>query len=58
METTKFQHFPKGIDELGAIVEVCVKITKQSIFKSIHKNIPWKFQHCCITEYSISINLQ
>ena len=37
METNKFQHFPKGIDELGPIVEVCVRITKQSIFESIHK---------------------
>ena len=37
METTKFQHFPKGNSALGSIVEVCVKMTKQLIFKSIHK---------------------
>ena len=35
----RFDHFFKGKSELGSLVESCVKLTKQLLYKSIGRNI-------------------
>ena len=39
IKKTTFKHFPKGHSELGAMVEICVKLVKRLIHASIGKNI-------------------
>ena len=35
----RFDHFYKGKSELGSLVETCVKLTKQLLYKSMGRNI-------------------
>ena len=39
MQSVKFEQFPKGRKELGSMVEICVKLVKRLIFKSIGRNV-------------------
>ena len=39
IQTPEFKHYFKGCSKLGGLVESCVKLTKNLIYKSIKKNV-------------------
>ena len=39
IKSLEFQHFYKGHSQLGSLVEICVKMTKRLIYKTIKNNV-------------------
>lgn len=55
IQLTTFQHYSKGNSSLGSIVEICVKQTKQLLFKSIRNAVLDYFEFEFIVSKTINM---